>query len=237
MAATTVCHRRWLKIRGLASGGDWISLDKFSKEKKPPIGFKPFVEARSALLHSRQCGQRCRAGRQCISNSRLVMRRAALCALHCRRTPQCASLCGSCTTRAGRCATKGATSPRLRSTARKLRVLLYSRAYSARRAIGWNRYGYLGMARAHAPTQRGGVQTTASAVNSTSVWGCSRRPGNVPSQPRMGTCSAWSDPSAGIILGLRSPGCMAADVCSVASTGLLVPCSAKIRSTRRTSIT
>ena len=209
MAAVAVCHRRWLKIRGLASGGDWISLDKFSKEKKPPIGFKPFVEARTALLHSRQCGQRCRAGRQCISDSRLAMRRAAFCALHCRRT-----VCGSCTRGPAGVLPRGQP-PRSCEVLPESYGYCSTRAHTrvARRTIGWNRYGCLGMARARAPSQRGGVQTTASAVNSTSVWGCSRRPGNVPSQPRMGTCSAWSDPSAGIILGLHSPGCMAAGVC------------------------
>ncbi|PRP78635.1 hypothetical protein PROFUN_13509 [Planoprotostelium fungivorum] len=34
----------WLKIRALAATSDWNSLDKFSREKKPPIGYEPFVE-------------------------------------------------------------------------------------------------------------------------------------------------------------------------------------------------
>eukprot|EP00698_Gefionella_okellyi_P023700 TRINITY_DN8167_c0_g1_i1.p1 TRINITY_DN8167_c0_g1~~TRINITY_DN8167_c0_g1_i1.p1 ORF type:complete len:850 (-),score=211.21 TRINITY_DN8167_c0_g1_i1:1962-4364(-) len=34
----------WLKLKALAQLRDWDSLDKFSREKKPPIGFEPFVE-------------------------------------------------------------------------------------------------------------------------------------------------------------------------------------------------
>lgn len=34
----------WLKIKALAEMGDWEVLEKFSKEKKPPIGFRPFAE-------------------------------------------------------------------------------------------------------------------------------------------------------------------------------------------------
>ncbi|GMG99177.1 hypothetical protein Nepgr_001017 [Nepenthes gracilis] len=35
----------WLKVFALATTRDWDALDKFSKEKRPPIGYKPFVEA------------------------------------------------------------------------------------------------------------------------------------------------------------------------------------------------
>lgn len=35
----------WLKIKALSTTSNWTALEKFSKEKKPPIGFKPFVEA------------------------------------------------------------------------------------------------------------------------------------------------------------------------------------------------
>ncbi|XP_074280336.1 protein VACUOLELESS1 [Silene latifolia] len=35
----------WLKVFALATIRDWVALEKFSKEKKPPIGYKPFVEA------------------------------------------------------------------------------------------------------------------------------------------------------------------------------------------------
>lgn len=35
----------WLKVFALATIGDWDGLEKFSKEKRPPIGYKPFVEA------------------------------------------------------------------------------------------------------------------------------------------------------------------------------------------------
>ncbi|GAB2222949.1 hypothetical protein Droror1_Dr00017081 [Drosera rotundifolia] len=35
----------WLKVFALATIGDWNGLEKFSKEKRPPIGYKPFVEA------------------------------------------------------------------------------------------------------------------------------------------------------------------------------------------------
>ncbi|XP_020529347.1 protein VACUOLELESS1 isoform X2 [Amborella trichopoda] len=35
----------WLKLLALAAKGDWDGLEKFSKEKRPPIGYKPFVEA------------------------------------------------------------------------------------------------------------------------------------------------------------------------------------------------
>ncbi len=34
----------WLKVRALAQLGDWISLEKFAKEKKSPIGYAPFVD-------------------------------------------------------------------------------------------------------------------------------------------------------------------------------------------------
>ncbi|KAF9588742.1 hypothetical protein IFM89_015179 [Coptis chinensis] len=35
----------WLKVFALATIRDWEALEKFSKEKKPPIGYRPFVEA------------------------------------------------------------------------------------------------------------------------------------------------------------------------------------------------
>ncbi|KAL9245057.1 hypothetical protein vseg_018753 [Gypsophila vaccaria] len=35
----------WLKVFALATIRDWVALEKFSKEKRPPIGYKPFVEA------------------------------------------------------------------------------------------------------------------------------------------------------------------------------------------------
>ncbi|XP_057955473.1 protein VACUOLELESS1 [Malania oleifera] len=35
----------WLKVFALATIRDWDALEKFSKEKRPPIGFRPFVEA------------------------------------------------------------------------------------------------------------------------------------------------------------------------------------------------
>eukprot|EP01122_Echinamoeba_exundans_P014185 TRINITY_DN6375_c0_g1_i2.p1 TRINITY_DN6375_c0_g1~~TRINITY_DN6375_c0_g1_i2.p1 ORF type:complete len:830 (+),score=168.25 TRINITY_DN6375_c0_g1_i2:36-2525(+) len=34
----------WLKVKALAELGDFEELEKFSKEKKPPIGFKPFAD-------------------------------------------------------------------------------------------------------------------------------------------------------------------------------------------------
>jgi len=34
----------WIKIEGLASREDYLELDKFSKAKKSPIGYAPFVE-------------------------------------------------------------------------------------------------------------------------------------------------------------------------------------------------
>lgn len=35
----------WLKVFALATIRDWDVLEKFSKEKRPPIGYRPFVEA------------------------------------------------------------------------------------------------------------------------------------------------------------------------------------------------
>ncbi|CAH9107502.1 unnamed protein product [Cuscuta europaea] len=35
----------WLKVFAFATVRDWDALEKFSKEKRPPIGYKPFVEA------------------------------------------------------------------------------------------------------------------------------------------------------------------------------------------------
>lgn len=34
----------WLRIQSLADNGDWKELDKFSKVKKSPIGYAPFVD-------------------------------------------------------------------------------------------------------------------------------------------------------------------------------------------------
>jgi len=34
----------WLKIRALSEKGEWQELDKFSKEKKSPIGYRPFAD-------------------------------------------------------------------------------------------------------------------------------------------------------------------------------------------------
>lgn len=35
----------WLKVFALATIRDWNALEKFSKEKRPPTGYRPFVEA------------------------------------------------------------------------------------------------------------------------------------------------------------------------------------------------
>ncbi|CAN1173018.1 Protein VACUOLELESS1 [Linum perenne] len=35
----------WLKVFALATVGNWDALEKFSREKRPPIGYRPFVEA------------------------------------------------------------------------------------------------------------------------------------------------------------------------------------------------
>uniref|UniRef100_A0A8C4QZR3 Vacuolar protein sorting-associated protein 16 homolog n=1 Tax=Eptatretus burgeri TaxID=7764 RepID=A0A8C4QZR3_EPTBU len=35
----------WLKVEALAYLGDWLELEKFSKSKKSPIGYQPFVDA------------------------------------------------------------------------------------------------------------------------------------------------------------------------------------------------
>eukprot|EP00258_Populus_trichocarpa_P004599 XP_002306748.2 protein VACUOLELESS1 [Populus trichocarpa] len=35
----------WLKVLALVTIRDWEALEKFSKEKRPPMGFRPFVEA------------------------------------------------------------------------------------------------------------------------------------------------------------------------------------------------
>ncbi|KAF8764583.1 Vacuolar protein sorting-associated protein like [Argiope bruennichi] len=35
----------WLQITVLADGGDWLELEKFSRSKKSPIGYEPFVDA------------------------------------------------------------------------------------------------------------------------------------------------------------------------------------------------
>ena len=33
----------WLKVRALSTTGNWTALEKFSKEKKPPIGNSKIV--------------------------------------------------------------------------------------------------------------------------------------------------------------------------------------------------
>ncbi|XP_046392085.1 vacuolar protein sorting-associated protein 16 homolog [Ischnura elegans] len=35
----------WLKVMSLAELGEWLELEKFSKSKKSPIGYEPFVDA------------------------------------------------------------------------------------------------------------------------------------------------------------------------------------------------
>jgi vacuolar protein sorting-associated protein 16 len=35
----------WMKVLALSEIGDWNELDRFSKSKKSPIGYEPFVEA------------------------------------------------------------------------------------------------------------------------------------------------------------------------------------------------
>ncbi|XP_052092868.1 vacuolar protein sorting-associated protein 16 homolog isoform X1 [Mytilus californianus] len=34
----------WIRIQGLAEAGEWVELDKFSRNKKPPVGMEAFVE-------------------------------------------------------------------------------------------------------------------------------------------------------------------------------------------------
>lgn len=34
----------WIKIKALIQIKDWVSLEKFAKEKKSPIGYTPFVD-------------------------------------------------------------------------------------------------------------------------------------------------------------------------------------------------
>ncbi|GBP47948.1 Vacuolar protein sorting-associated protein 16 homolog [Eumeta japonica] len=41
----------WLRILTLAEKGDWADLDKFSKSRKSPIGYEPFVDA--CLKHNK----------------------------------------------------------------------------------------------------------------------------------------------------------------------------------------
>lgn len=42
----------WLRVRALGESGDWEELERFSKEKKSPIGYAPFAEV--CLAHSRK---------------------------------------------------------------------------------------------------------------------------------------------------------------------------------------
>ena len=39
------CRYWLLKIRALAEAGFWQVLEAFAKEKKSPVGYRPFVEA------------------------------------------------------------------------------------------------------------------------------------------------------------------------------------------------
>merc|ERR1719238_2174342 len=41
----------WLKLKALAASNQWRDLEKFSKEKRPPIGYGPFVQI--CLDHNR----------------------------------------------------------------------------------------------------------------------------------------------------------------------------------------
>merc|ERR1711918_260834 len=34
----------WLKLKALAASDKWLELEKFSKEKRSPIGYEPFVQ-------------------------------------------------------------------------------------------------------------------------------------------------------------------------------------------------
>lgn len=38
------CSYWWLRIQNIADNDDWKELDKFSKLKKSPIGYAPFVD-------------------------------------------------------------------------------------------------------------------------------------------------------------------------------------------------
>ncbi|GMH32446.1 hypothetical protein BSKO_00280 [Bryopsis sp. KO-2023] len=38
-------HFYWVKIRTLAEQGDWDALDDFASERRPPIGWEPFIQA------------------------------------------------------------------------------------------------------------------------------------------------------------------------------------------------
>ncbi|XP_064643681.1 vacuolar protein sorting-associated protein 16 homolog [Lineus longissimus] len=44
----------WLKIQALAEAGDWIELERFSKSKKSPIGYEPFVEVSMKHLNRQE---------------------------------------------------------------------------------------------------------------------------------------------------------------------------------------
>lgn len=43
-ASFTVIRYWWLRIQSLADNEDWRELDKFSKVKKSPVGYAPFVD-------------------------------------------------------------------------------------------------------------------------------------------------------------------------------------------------
>lgn len=38
------CRYWWLRIKALGQANDWVGLDKFSKAKKSPIGYEPFLD-------------------------------------------------------------------------------------------------------------------------------------------------------------------------------------------------
>ena len=47
----------WLKLKALAVSSRWSELEKFCKEKRPPIGYGPFVQI--CLEYNRHADARC----------------------------------------------------------------------------------------------------------------------------------------------------------------------------------
>lgn len=51
-----VCHQLingrfwWIKLKALARNKDWDGLENFSKSKKSPIGYEPFVVSLSPAV-------------------------------------------------------------------------------------------------------------------------------------------------------------------------------------------
>jgi len=41
----------WIKLKALASAGDWAGLETFAKSKKSPIGYEPFVVSFFTVVH------------------------------------------------------------------------------------------------------------------------------------------------------------------------------------------